>query len=145
MPANDTRTGVKHSTATSFCLLIILSSTSHCITLLLNISNLFWGIVFLFFFFSFLQFWARCLNSLQLLHNFPLLSSSSSFSLARVCFSLSKLLINELYCCKDIVLHLCKGIEIMLILANYNYIFWDTRSSSSQVPTALLTTTLIIG
>jgi len=29
--------------------------------------------------------------------------------------------------------------------SNYNYICWGTRSSPSQVPTTLLTTTLIIG
>jgi len=43
------------------------------------------------------------------------------------------------------VLHLCKGMEVILILANYNYIWWGARSSPSQVPTALLTTALIIG
>ena len=35
--------------------------------------------------------------------------------------------------------------EVILILANYNYIWWGARSSPSQVPTALLTTALIIG
>ena len=58
---------------------------------------------------------------------------------------LSKLLINELYCCKDMVLRLCKGAEVILILANYNYICWGAKSLSSQVSTALLTTALIIG
>jgi len=43
------------------------------------------------------------------------------------------------------VLCLCRGTEVMLILANYNYVCWGARSLSSQVPTALLTTTLIIG
>jgi len=43
------------------------------------------------------------------------------------------------------VLYLCKGMEVMLILANYNYVCWSTRSLPSQVPTALLTTALIIG
>ena len=43
------------------------------------------------------------------------------------------------------VLRLCKGTEVILILANYNYIYWGARSSSSQVSTALLTTALIIG
>jgi len=57
---------------------------------------------------------------------------------------LSKLLINELYCCKDMVLRLCKGMEVMLILANYNYVCWGARSSPSQVLTVLLTTALII-
>jgi len=42
------------------------------------------------------------------------------------------------------VLCLCKGIEVILILANYNYIYWGARSSPSQMPTALLTTALII-
>ena len=36
--------------------------------------------------------------------------------------SLSRLLINELYCCKDIVLYLYKGTEIMLNLIIYFYI-----------------------
>jgi len=35
--------------------------------------------------------------------------------------------------------------EVILILANYNYVCWGARSSPSQVPTALLTTALIIG
>jgi len=35
--------------------------------------------------------------------------------------------------------------EVILILANYNYIYWGARSSPSQMPTALLTTALIIG
>ena len=101
---------LKHSTSTTPTFLIILFSTLHCITLLFNTSNLFWGIVTPFSVsFCFLQFWARCLNPLQLKHNFPLLSSSSSLSLVRECFSLSKLLISTLYCCKDIVLRLCRG------------------------------------
>jgi len=43
------------------------------------------------------------------------------------------------------VLRLCKGTEVMLILANNNYVCWGIRSSPSQVPIVLLTTTLIIG
>ena len=76
-----------------------LSSTPHCITQLFNISNLFWEIAFpissppLF-----LQFWARCLNFLQLKHSFFFLPSSSFLSLARDCFCLSILLRIELYC-----------------------------------------------
>ena len=35
--------------------------------------------------------------------------------------------------------------KVMLVLASYNYVCWGTRSSPSQVPTALLTTALIIG
>jgi len=38
-----------------------------------------------------------------------------------------------------------EDMDLMLILASYNYVCWSTRSSSSQVPTALLTTALIIG
>ena len=36
---------LKHSTATTSCLFIILFFTPHCITLLNNTSNLFWGVV----------------------------------------------------------------------------------------------------
>jgi len=43
------------------------------------------------------------------------------------------------------VLRLCKGTEVMLILANYNYVCWGARSLPSQVLTVLLTTALIIG
>jgi len=46
-------------------------------------------------------------------------------------FSLSKLLINKLYCCKNIVLCPCKGTKIILIFANYNYVCWSTRSLPS--------------
>ena len=114
---------LKHSTFTVFCFLIILSFTLHCITLLDNTSNLFWGVVPLFSFLSlFLQFWARCLNPLQLQHSRSFFSSNFALNEVRACFCLSKLLINELYCCKDMVLHLCKGTEVMLILANYNYV-----------------------
>ena len=99
---------LKHSTSIVSYLLIILSFTLYCITLLNNTLNLFWGVVVPFSSsFLFLQLWTRCLNPLQFLHNFLLLSSSFSLSLVRVHFSLSKLLINELYCCKDIVLCLC--------------------------------------
>jgi len=34
--------------------------------------------------------------------------------------------------------------ELMLSLASYNYICWGIRSSPSQMPTALLTTALIV-
>ena len=137
---------LKHSTSTTSCFLIILSFTSHCITLLINTSNLFWGAVSLSSFpFLFLQLRARCPNPLQFQHSRSFFPSNFALNETRVCFCLSKLLINELYCCKDIVLHLCKGTEVMLVLANYHYVCWGTRSSPSQVPTALLTTALIIG
>ena len=137
---------LKYSTFTISCFFIILSFTSHCITLLDNTSNLFWRAVPLFSFsFLFLQFQARCLNPLQLQHSHSFFSSNFALNEVRVCFCLSKLLINELYYCKDMVLYLCKGTEVMLILANYNYICWGIRSSPSQVSTALLTTALIIG
>ena len=94
---------LKHFTTTILIFLIVLSSTPYCITLLFKISNLFWDIVAPFpVSFCFLQFQARCPNPLQPKHNFPLLLSSSSLSLARKCFSLSKLLMIELYCCRDI-------------------------------------------
>ena len=90
---------LKHLTLFASCLLIVLSSNPHYITLLLNTSNLFLGMTFPFSFPPlFLQFWARYPNSLHLLHSFPLLPLSSSPSLVRVRFSLSRLLINEWYC-----------------------------------------------
>ena len=90
---------LKHLTFFASCLLIVLSSNPHYITLLLNTSNLFLGTTFPFSFPPlFLQFWARYPNPLHLLHSFPLLPSSSSPSLVRACFSLSRLLINEWYC-----------------------------------------------
>ena len=58
---------LKHSTSIISCLLIVVSLTPHCITLLNNTSNLFWGMTPLFSFLPlFLQFRARCPNSLQL-------------------------------------------------------------------------------
>ena len=100
---------LKHSISTTPTLFIILLSAPYCIILLLNTSNLFWGMtVFFSSFLLFLQLQARCPDPLQLKYNLPLLSSSSSLSLAREYFSLSKLLISELYYCKDIVLYLCK-------------------------------------
>ena len=71
-----------------------LFSILYCITWLLNTSNLFWRIAFLFSSpFLFLQFWARCLNFLQLKHSFFFLFSSSSLSLARDCITNGHLLI----------------------------------------------------
>ena len=89
---------LKHFTPAVLILLIVFSSTLHCITLLLKISNLFWGVVALFpSSFSFLQFWARYPNPLQHLHNFLFLPSNSALILARACFSLSRLLMRVLY------------------------------------------------
>ena len=132
---------------TTSCFLIILSFMSHCITLLVNTSNLFWRAVPLSSFPSlFLQFQTRYPNPLQFQHSHSFFPSNFALNEVRAHFCLSKLLINELYCCKDIVLYLCKGMEVMLILVNYHYVCWGARSSSpSQVPTALLTTALIIG
>ena len=114
---------LKHFTSTTSCFLIILSFTSHCITLLVNTSNLFWREVPLSSFpFLFLQFQARYLNPLRFQHSCSFFPSNFALNETRVCFRLSKLLINELYCCKDMVLCLCKGTEVMLILANYHVI-----------------------
>ena len=123
---------LKHSTSTASCFLIILSFTSHCITLLVNTSNLFWGAVPLFFSsFLFLQFQTRYLNPLQFQHSHSFFPFNFALNKTRACFCLSKLLINKLYCYKDMVLHLCKGMEVMLIFANYHYICWGARSSPS--------------
>ena len=57
---------LKHLTTTVSCLLIVLSLTLHCITLLDNTSNLFREITSLFSFsLLLLQLWARCPNFLQ--------------------------------------------------------------------------------
>ena len=96
---------LKHSTSTVSYLLIVVSLTSHCITLLDNTSNLFWGTIPLFSSPSlFLQFWTRCLNPLQYRYTLLLLSSNSALSLVRACFWLSRLLMRALYCIWDIVL-----------------------------------------
>ena len=123
---------LKHSTFTISCFLIILSFTSHCITLLDNTSNLFWGAVPLFSSsFLFLQFQTRYLNPLQFQHSRSFFPFNFALNKTRACFCLSKLLINKLYCCKDMVLRLYKGTEVMLILANYHYVCWGARSSPS--------------
>ena len=101
---------LKHSTSTASCFLIILSFTSHYIALLVNTSNLFWGAVPLFSFsFLFLQFRTRCPNPLQFQHSCSFFPSNFALNETRACFCLSKLLINELYCCKDIVLCITNG------------------------------------
>ena len=90
---------LKHFTPNILTLLIVFSSTPHCITLLLNTSNLFWGTTVPFVSpLLFLQFRARCPNFLQHRHNFPFLPSNSALNLARAHFSLSRLLISWLYC-----------------------------------------------
>ena len=98
---------LKHSTSTISYLLIVFSPTPYCITLLDNTLYLFWGVTPLSSFSSLLlQFQARYLNPLQHWHILPLLTSNSALSLVRVHFWLSKLLMRELYCSRDIVLHL---------------------------------------
>ena len=42
------------------------------------------------------------------------------------------------------MLRLHSSTELMLSLASYNYVCWGARSSPSQMPTALLTTALIV-
>ena len=42
------------------------------------------------------------------------------------------------------MLCLHSSMELMLSLASYNYVYWGTRSSPSQMPTAPLTTALIV-
>jgi len=102
---------LKHLTAI-FILLIVLSSTLHYITLLDKISNLFWGIAPPFSFsLLFLQFQTRCLNSLQLQHSRSFFPSNFALNEVRACFCLSKLLINELYWSRDIVLCLLDRVQ----------------------------------
>ena len=134
---------MKHSTLLTFsCLLISFPSTLHCITLLDNTSNLFWGTIIPFSAsFLFLQFRARCPNSQ---HSLSFFLSYFALKKARACFSLSKSLMRELYCCRDIILCLYSSTELKLSLAIYFYICWGTRSLPSQMPNALLTTALIV-
>ena len=94
----------KHSTSATLICLIVLSPSPHYITLLFNTSNLFWGTTIPFFsLLLFLQFRARCPNSLQHLHNFPFLPFNSALILARARFSLSRLLMRVLYWVWDIM------------------------------------------
>ena len=89
---------LKYSTSTVSCFLIIVSLTSHCITLLDSTSNLFWGAVPLSSFpFLFLQFQTRYLNPLQFQYSCSFFPSNFALSLVRACFWLSRLLIRELY------------------------------------------------
>ena len=88
----------KYFTPAILIILTTLPSTPHCITLLFNTSNLFWGTTIPFSsLLLFLQFQARCPNPLQYLYNFPFLPSNSALILARACFSLSRLLMRVLY------------------------------------------------
>ena len=89
---------LKHFISDILMLLIVFSSTPHCITLLLNTLNLFWGTTVPFSSpLLFLQFWARCPNFLQHRHNFPFLPSNFALNLVRAHFSLSRLLMRVLY------------------------------------------------
>ena len=96
------------SSTTSCCL---TSFTPHCITLVVNASNLL--LIFFIFSFSFpplfLQFLAKWPNNLQFQHLCSSLPSNSHLSLASACLCLSKLLMVWLYTSKDMVLCLRKG------------------------------------
>jgi len=132
---------LKHSTTIVSCLLIVFPSTPHCITLVFNTSNLFWGIMIPFSpSFPFLQLQARCLNFSQHLHNFPLLPSSSSLSLVREHFSLSRLLINEWYWSKDIVLCLLNRVrnEWLILLKTISTGAQDLYPAGHLLPYRLL-------
>jgi len=90
--------GLTTHAAFSSCLLIVTPSTPYFIALLVNTSNLFWGMTFPLFS-SFLQLWARCLNFSYCQHSLSLFSSSFALNEARAHFSLSKLLRHWLYSC----------------------------------------------
>jgi len=90
---------LKHLTSSIVLLLLILtfSFTSYFITLLNNTLNLFLEIGFLFsFLFLFLQFWARYPNLSQFQHFLLFFSFNSTFSLVKVCYWLSMLLMSKL-------------------------------------------------
>jgi len=94
---------LKHFTSSilSCCLTFTSSHTLYYITLVANISYLFWGFSLFSFSSSFLvlQLQARCPNFLQLQHSFSLLFSNCALSEVRAHFSLSMLLRRLLYCC----------------------------------------------
>jgi len=115
----------------------LLNSTPHLITLLARMSNFFWGVGFPFFLSSFLQCWAQCPNPLHFQHSLSCFPSNFALSEVRACFSLSKLLMMWWYCCWEIIT-ISQGTDRMLNLTIYCYICWGTRSSSSQMPTALI-------
>ena len=101
---------LKHFTSSSStisCLLTFTSSlTLYCITLFAITSNLFQRISFPFISFLFLQLQTRCPNLLQYQHILLLLPSNFTLSLVKVYCWLSMLLMRELYCSRDMVLHL---------------------------------------
>ena len=148
----------KHFTTslTTSCLLISL--TPHYITQFFNTSNLFSPTVFFSCSSPLLHFQARCPNFPQCLHNLPSLPSSSALNLARARLSLSILLMSLLYwfigsetwcdildrygCCKKRDLYLLR--VRCLLLRAHSMSAGAHKSSPSQVPTALLTTALII-
>ena len=147
---------LKHFTvcSTTSCLLTFL--TPHCITRFFNTSNLFPTAISFFSSFPLLYFWARCLNLPHHLHNLPSLPSNSALNLVRARLSLSMSLISLLFWSRDIVLcsgrslSICKrkGVYLLrvclLLLRAHSMSAGAYKSSLSQVPTALLTTALII-
>ena len=95
---------LKHCGFFSITSCLLSSFTLHCITQFFNISNLFPSSIFFFYFPFFLQFWAKCLNCLQLLYILSSLFSNTALNLARACLLLSILLMSLLYCFRDMML-----------------------------------------
>ena len=144
---------LKHRGFSSITSCLLTSFTPHCIIWLLSALNLFPTAIFIFCSSPFLHFQVRCLNLPYHLHNLPFLSSNSYLSLASVHLWLSILLMRLLYWSSNIVLHfgqivVCKK-RIYLLRGSSSfskgsqYVCWGTQIFS-QVPTALLTTALII-
>ena len=143
----------------------LTSFTPHCITLLVNASNL----LLIFFIFSssfpplLLQFLTKWPNNLQFQHLCPSLPSNSHLSLVSACLCLSRLLMVWVYTSRDMVLCLRKGknfgcvekknILLWVLLTSVSLADYFTndlcllgcKSFPSQVPTALLATVLILG
>ena len=147
----------KHFTSPSTISCLLTSLTPHCITRLLSASNLLPTTVFFFCSSPFLHFRARCPNLPHFLQILSSLPSNSALNLARARLSLSISLMSLLYWSRDIVVSsgqakwfVCKKKDVYCL--RVRCLFHRAHSTSagvhksfpSQVPTALLTTALIV-
>jgi len=128
---------LKHHGFSSTISYLLTSFTPHCITQLLNASNLFSTAIFIFCSSLLLHFQARCPNLLHCLHNLPSLPSNSHLRLVSAHLWLSILLMRLLYWSSNIVLHsgqivVCKK-RIYLLRGSSSsskgsqYICWSTQ------------------
>ena len=149
---------LKHHGFSSTTTCFLSFFTPKCITQLPNASNLLAATIFFFYSSPLLYLRVRCPNPPHLLHSLPSLPSNSTLSLARACLWLSISLMRVLYCSRDLVL--CSNYVLdrwfvkkrnlyflrvrRLLLRTHSTSAGAHKSSPSQMPTALLTTALII-